>query len=78
MRLAFIERQWNHNQIVGLAVGSWGNPVAIIRNQSLKIREWSCCLVKLKSVNMTSLMIELHLEMQKADPSGPAFQKLSR
>ena len=48
--------------------------MAIIRNQSLKIREWSCCLVKLKSVNMTSLMIELHLEMQKADPSDQPFK----
>jgi hypothetical protein len=33
MRLAFIERQWSHNQIVGIAVGSWGIPKAIIRNQ---------------------------------------------
>jgi hypothetical protein len=70
MRLAFIAPQWNHNPILGISVGSWGNPKAVRRNQWVKIREWSCRLVKLKSVNITFSMFRFFLEMQKADPSG--------
>ena len=41
----------------------------------VNIKEWSCRLVKLKSVNMTPSMFGLYLEMQKADPSGQPFKK---